>query len=98
VIYALALAVVLAQSPTVVDVDRASLVARDGGIIEVAGGAWLSTDQTLMLSRERARLKAENEALRSVPPSTTLIVVFFVIGLAVGGASVGIAVSQLPKN
>lgn len=82
-------AVALAESPDggIVDVETARILTPSGQLLDVDGGAWLSTDTLLRVARDRERLRAENEELKRVPPppSVPWVVVAFVAGVALGG-------------
>lgn len=85
------------DAPRVVDVERARLVRSDGGVIDVAGGAWLSDETIFARTKElqarteevarleRARQAAETQRMKE---AITLPLIFLLGGFGAGAATV----------
>jgi hypothetical protein len=71
---------------------RISVELSDGGVgpeIDVIGGSWWSTGETLMIGKRSASLVSENETLKAAPVATpkwifALLGVGLVVGLCAG--------------
>lgn len=76
----------------VVEVRTGQLVTVDGALLEVQGGAYLPTETLLATASELAKLRAENEALKSTPAlGPWQLVAAALAGVVVGGAVVYLA-------
>lgn len=78
--------------PPVLDVRaaRIEIYLPDGGVgpeVDVAGGAWWSTETTLATGKRIAGLEAENSKLTAAPVATPK----WVFAVVVGGLVVGLA-------
>lgn len=89
-----------ADAPRVVDVHAAHVVAKDGRILEVNGGAWLPDEVLKARAKELVQCRAENDTFRaqaSAPPPPGPVLVAVVGGAVVlsllGGAALGCMVA-----
>ncbi len=74
--------------PAVLDVERASVQVRDGGVLTVVGGAWMRDDVLLARAQDLERLSAENKKLKeSVEPMPLPLFVGLVAGLCAGAVA-----------
>ncbi len=81
-----------ARADDVVDVQRASILTAAGLTVEVEGGTWLSTAQTMRTGQELASLRAQNEALRQAPPMPPLWTIAVALGVGLAcGVAIGMA-------
>lgn len=101
---ALALALVLASpaaAQEILDVELAHVLVVDGGWVDVDGGTWMSTGQTLRTATELVDLRAQNASFVAKPPvqaDLKWLGVGVALGLALGvAASVAVAVSLAPR-
>lgn len=79
-----------AGEPEVIDVERAIITQRDGGVLDVYAGCWLSDGVCMGTAKELTQLRVENEALKKTPPGTLVAVgaVCLLLGLVLGGVAV----------
>jgi len=99
---ALALCLLLAlsaQAQRLVDVTAARLHTADGGVEDVAGGAWLDDSQLSASGKELAQLRTENKNLadHAGDMPTRWVIGAFVVGALLGAGTV-IAITQLRKG
>lgn len=80
--------------PEVIDVERAIVTQRDGGVVDVYAGCWLSNGVCLGTAQELVQLRTENAELKKGPPAGTLLAVGAVC-LLLGVVLGGLAVAQL---
>lgn len=72
----------------VIDVERAIVTQRDGGVVDVYAGCWLSNGVCLGTAQELVQLRTENAELKKGPPVGTLLAVGAVcllVGVMLGG-------------
>lgn len=78
-----------AHAQRIVDLTAAKLHTADGGVEDVAGGAWLDDSKVLALGKERAQLRAENKYLvdHAGDLPTVWVVGAFLVGAAIGAGT-----------
>lgn len=74
------------RAQDVVDVELATVTQRDGGVLLLHGGAWLSDAKTLATARELA-------AARAAQPTPAQLALAMGLGVLLGAAA-GVAVSR----
>ncbi len=89
--------------PRVIDVELAHIVQSDGGVTDVAGGAWLRDDVVMARARELRAAEAMNAALKEncadapPPPPASGVTVMVVLTASLivfaGGLVTGILVA-----
>lgn len=86
------LALTLSQSTSIIDVERASLNIRDGGVVDVVGGAWLSDVKLIEYATTQKQMREElKESKQAVSP---VVIVVGVCVAFVSGAVAGIFVAN----
>jgi len=51
----------LSLVPVKVQVQRGALLQLDGGIVDVKGGTWFSTEEVIAMGKDHADLRKQNE-------------------------------------
>jgi len=84
-----------AQAQQLVDLKAARLHQVDGGVVDVAGGAWADDDWLIGAAKERADLKTTNAELVKHAPDlpTRWVVGSFIAGVVLGGVATGLVVA-----
>lgn len=88
-----------AQAQRLVDVTAARLHTADGGVEDVAGGAWLDDSQLFASGKELAQLRTENKSLvdHAGDMPTAWVVGAFVVGALLGAGTVVLISKFTPK-
>lgn len=74
--------------PVSIDVHHGVVVQQDGGMVDVFGGEWRSTEELIRQSKEHADLRTQNESLVSHASDMPLkwVTASILIGVAIGAA------------